>query len=39
MLGQLGKLAIQEEVQTYLTALRSRYKVEINNAALEIKDK
>lgn len=39
MLGQLGKLAVQEEVQTYLTALRARYKVEINPAALEVADK
>lgn len=39
MLAQLGKLAMQEEVQTYLAALRARYKVEINKAALEVKDK
>ena len=39
MLAQLGKLAMQEEVQTYLAALRARYKVEINKAALESKDK
>jgi hypothetical protein len=26
-------------VQSYLAALRSRYKVEINKAALEAKDK
>lgn len=39
MLGQLDKLAMQEEVQTYLAALRTRYKVEINKAALEVKDK
>lgn len=39
MLTQLGKLAMQEEVQTYLAALRARYKVEINKAALEVKDK
>lgn len=39
MLKQLGNLAAQEEVQLYLAALRSRYKVEINQAALESKDK
>ena len=39
MIGQLDKLATQEEVQTYLAALRTRYKVEINKAALETKDK
>ncbi|MDD2744091.1 MAG: SurA N-terminal domain-containing protein [Rhodocyclaceae bacterium] len=39
MLGQLGKLAVQEDVQAYLTALRARYKVEINAAALEVSDK
>ena len=39
MLGQLGSLGAQEEVQAYLAALRSRYKVEINKAALEAKDK
>ncbi len=39
MLGQLGSLGAQEEVQAYLTALRSRYKVEINKAALEAKEK
>lgn len=39
MLAQLNKLAMQEEVQTYLAALRARYKVEINRAALEVKDK
>ena len=39
MLKQLGNLAAQEEVQLYLAALRSRYKVEINPAALELKDK
>jgi len=36
---QLGTLVAQEEVQLYLAALRSRYKVEINQAALESKDK
>ena len=39
LLGQLGSLGTQEEVQGYLAALRSRYKVEINKAALEAKDK
>ncbi len=39
MIGQLEKLAMQEEVQTYLAALRTRYKVEINKAALETKEK
>lgn len=39
MQAQLSKLAVQEEVQTYLAALRARYKVEINKAALEVKDK
>lgn len=39
MLKQLGNLAAQEEVQLYLAALRSRYKVEVNQAALELKDK
>jgi peptidyl-prolyl cis-trans isomerase D len=39
LLGQLGSLGMQEEVQGYLAALRARYKVEINKAALEVKDK
>ncbi len=39
MLKQLGNLAAQEEVRLYLAALRSRYKVVINQAALESKDK
>jgi len=39
MLGQLANLEMQEEVQSYLAALRHRYKVEINQAALEAKDK
>jgi len=37
MLRQLGQLSAQEDVQVYLAALRSRYKVEINQAALEAK--
>jgi peptidyl-prolyl cis-trans isomerase D len=36
---QLDNLAAQEEIQLYLAALRSRYKVEVNLAALESKDK
>jgi len=39
MLGQLANLEMQEEVQSYLAALRSRYKVEINKTALEAKEK
>ena len=39
LLGQLGSLGAQEDVQGYLAALRSRYKVEVNKAALEAKDK
>ena len=36
---QLGNIAAQEEVRLYLEALRNRYKVEINQAALEAKEK
>jgi peptidyl-prolyl cis-trans isomerase D len=39
ILGQLNTLAAQEEVQSYLAALRTRYKVEINQALLDAKDK
>jgi peptidyl-prolyl cis-trans isomerase D len=40
MTEQLANLANQEEVQLYLAALRSRYKVEINESTLlETKDK
>lgn len=39
MLQQLGGLLSKEEVQAYLAALRARYKVEINQVALEAKDK
>ncbi len=39
MLTQLGNLMAQEEMRLYLDALRSRYKVEINAAVLEAKDK
>ncbi|HEX6733312.1 MAG TPA: peptidylprolyl isomerase, partial [Azonexus sp.] len=35
--GQLGNFAAQEEIRLYLEALRSRYKVEIHQAALESK--
>ena len=37
MLRQLSQLSAQEDVQAYLAALRNRYKVEINRAALEAK--
>ncbi|MGE5469976.1 MAG: SurA N-terminal domain-containing protein [Bacteroidota bacterium] len=36
---QIGSLEAQEEIQLYLAALRSRYKVEINKAALEAKER
>jgi len=36
---QLGSLQSQEDVQLYLAALRNRYKVEVNKAALESKDR
>jgi peptidyl-prolyl cis-trans isomerase D len=39
LLRQLNTLEAQEEVQSYLAALRSRYKVEVNTAMLEAKDK
>ena len=39
MLGQLSNLSGQEEVRVYLAALRSRYKVDINQGALETKEK
>jgi peptidyl-prolyl cis-trans isomerase D len=39
MLRQLGTIEAQEEVQAYLAALRARYKVEINKAALEAKER
>jgi len=38
-LKQIGALDSQEEVQLYLAALRSRYKVEINKVALEAKER
>jgi peptidyl-prolyl cis-trans isomerase D len=34
LLAQLGTLAAQEDVQMYLSALRTRYKVEVNQKAL-----
>lgn len=39
MLTQLGNLGAQEEMQLYLASLRSRYKVEINPSALDVKEK
>ncbi|MGE5493148.1 MAG: SurA N-terminal domain-containing protein [Actinomycetota bacterium] len=39
MARQLGGLVMQEDVQSYLAALRARYKVEINQAALEAKER
>ena len=39
MLTQLANLSAQEEMQVYLASLRSRYKVEINQSALEVKEK
>lgn len=36
---QLFRLSAQEDFQAYLGALRSRYKVEINKAALEVKER
>jgi len=39
MLSQLSNLGGQEEVRVYLAALRGRYKVDINQAALDAKEK
>jgi peptidyl-prolyl cis-trans isomerase D len=39
LMRQLATLSMQEDVQGYLAALRSRYKVEINKAALETKER
>ena len=39
MLQQLNGLVAQEDVQLYLAALRSRYKVEVNQSALEAKER
>jgi peptidyl-prolyl cis-trans isomerase D len=39
MLGQLATLSAREDMQLYLASLRSRYKVEINQAVLDSKEK
>ncbi len=39
MLKQLGNMAAQEDIQLYLAALRTRYKVEVNQAALDATEK
>lgn len=39
LLGQLINLSAQDDLRLYLAALRSRYKVEINQSALESKEK
>ena len=40
VIAQLNAMAAQEEVQSYMAALRVRYKVEIDKSALEAtKDK
>jgi peptidyl-prolyl cis-trans isomerase D len=39
MLKQLGNMAAQEDIQLYLAALRTRYKVEVNQAALDAAEK
>lgn len=39
MLGQLTSMASQDDLQGYLAGLRTRYKVEINQKALESSDK
>ncbi len=39
LLGQLRTLAAQEDMQMYVSALRSRYKVEINEKALNSSDR
>ena len=39
MQQQLANLAAQEEIRLFLEALRTRYKVEINQAALESKER
>ena len=39
MLKQLGNLVAQEETRHYLDALRSRYKVEVNQSAMVAKDR
>jgi peptidyl-prolyl cis-trans isomerase D len=39
MLRQIVSLEAQEEIQMYLASLRGRYKVEINKAAMEAKER
>lgn len=39
MLKEFYTMSMQEEIQAYLAALRARYKVEINQTALEVKDR
>jgi peptidyl-prolyl cis-trans isomerase D len=39
LLGQFNQFSAQEGLQAYLAALRSRYKVEINQVALDARDK
>ncbi len=39
LVGQLGTLEVQAELKDYIAALRARYKVEINKAALETREK
>ncbi|HRE18247.1 MAG TPA: SurA N-terminal domain-containing protein [Rhodocyclaceae bacterium] len=39
LVRQLSSFTVQQEVQTYLAALRARYKVDIDKTALEVKDK
>jgi len=39
MQQQLVRLSAQEDFQAYLAGLRARYKVEVNKAALEVKDR
>jgi len=39
IVGQISTLGAQEEVRLYLAALRQRYKVEVNKALLESKDR
>ena len=39
IIRQLGTLEAQEDVQLYLASLRLRYKVEVNKALLESKER
>lgn len=39
MLKEYYTMSMQEEVQAYLASLRARYKVEVNQAALEAKER